>query len=255
LWRSKGMVDKRGNKTRKFSWNKSVEAGKQFNKSRSNFHKLLRGRIEKTHSRCELTVEETNRLRKLESIADKLKRGKNRQNRQLQTWLSKEEYQELEYDWQEQLELRSELKDKPSDLKRYEEKLKQATFNYNRAEGYSSKGKHSTAKKFYDKSESLCEDALEILQEILHYDSSLRVWFYRDISFEVGGDLSADIVSLPRLVTSRSNEKLSDDSRLTSKQSVKLAVIERAMHNIGRDAALVPKDTVAKLDKFLNADD
>ena len=115
-------------------------------------------------------------------------------------------------------------------MKRYEEKLREATFNYNRAEGYSNKGKHSTAKTFYNKCESLCEDALEILQEILHYDSSLRIWFDRDISFEVGGDLSADIVSLPRLVTSRSNEKLSYDSRLTSKQSVKLAVVERAMH-------------------------
>ncbi len=112
------------------------------------------------------------------------------QNRQLQTWLREEEYEQLEVEWQEQLELRVELKDKPSELKRYEEKLKQATFNYNRAEGYSSKGKHNTAKKFYNKSESLCEDALEILQEILDYDSSLRVWFDRDISFEVGGDLS-----------------------------------------------------------------
>ena len=105
------------------------------------------------------------------------------QNRLLQTWLSEEVYEQLDYEWQEQLELRSELKDKPSDLKRYEEKLREATFNYNRAEGYSSKGKHNTAKKFYNKSESLCEDALEILQEILHSDSSLRVWFDRDISF------------------------------------------------------------------------
>ena len=207
------------------------------NKLSSNVEKLLQERIEKANPRRELTAEETKHLNKLEGIADKLKRGENVQNRQLQTWLSEEEYEQLEYEWQEQLELRNELKDKPSDLKRYEEKLKQATFNYNRAEGYSSKGKHSTAKKFYDKSESLCEDALEILQEILHYDSSLRIWFDRDISFEVDGDLSADIVSLPRLVTSRSHEKLSDDSRLTIKQSVKLAVVERAMHNIGRDAA------------------
>ena len=145
----------------------------------------------------------------LEGIADKLKCGENVQNRQLQTWLSEDEYEQLEYEWQEQLELSSELKDKPSHLKRYEDKLKQTTFNYNRVEGYSSKGKHSTAKKFYDKSVSLCEDALEILQEILHYDSGLRVWFDRDISFEVGADLSAGIVSLPRLVTSRSHEKLS----------------------------------------------
>ena len=177
------------------------------------------------------------------------------QNRQLQTWLSNDEYAAIDAEWQEQLAMREELKEKPEELKRYEKKLREATFNYNRAEGYSNKGKHSTAKNFYNKSESLCEDALEILQEILHYDSSLRVWFDRDISFEVGGDLCADIVSLPRLVTSRSHEKLSDDSRLTSKQSVKLAVVERAMHNIGREAAPASKSKVSKLDKFLNIDD
>jgi hypothetical protein len=216
---------------------------------------MLKERIEKANPRRKLTAEESKRLSKLEGIADRLKRGENVQNRQLQTWLNEDEYTQFEYEWQEQLELRSELKAKPSELKRYEEKLREATFNYNRAEGYSSKGKHSTAKKFYNKSESLCEDALEILQEILHYDSSLRVWFDRDISFEVGGDLSADIVSLPRLVTSRSHEKLGDDSRLTSKQSVKLAVVERAIYNIGREAAPVSRDDVSKLDKFLNTDD
>jgi len=181
-------------------------------KSSGNVEKLLQERIEKANPRRGLTAEEIKRLNKLGRKADKLKRGEIVQNRQLQTWLSEEEYQQFEYKWQEQLELREELKDKPSDLKRYEEKLKQATFNYNRAEGYSSKGKHSTARKFYDKSESLREDALEILHEILHYDSNFRVWFDRDISFEVGSDLSADIVLLPRLVTSRSHEKLSDDS-------------------------------------------
>ncbi len=224
-------------------------------KPNSNFQKFLQERLEKTNPRRTLTAEEERRLSKLEAIVSKLRRGENVQNRQLKTWLSSDEYAQIEAEWQEQIELREELKDKPRDLKRYEKKLREATFNYNRAEGYSRKGKDTTAKKFYNKSESLCEDALEILQEILHYDSSLRVWFDRDISFEVGGDLSADIVSLPRLVTSRSNEKLSDDSRLTSKQSVKLAVVERAMHNIGRDAAPASKDDVSKLNKFLNTDD
>jgi len=223
--------------------------------SSSNFRKLLQEGTKKTNPRRELTAEETKRLAKFEEIAEKLKRGENVQNRQLKTWLSEEEYEQLEYEWQEQLELRNELKDKPSDLKRYEEKLREATFNYNRAEGYSSKGKHSTAKKFYNKSESLCEDALEILQEILHSDSTLRVWFDRDISFEVGGDLSADIVSLPRLVTSRSHEKLSDDSRLTSKQSVKLAVVERAIYSIGRDIEVSCKSDSVMLETFRSTDD
>jgi len=52
-------------------------------------------------------------------------------------------------------------------------------------------------------------------------------------------------VSLASLVTSRSHEKLSDDSRLKSKQSVKLAVVERAMYNIGGDAAPASKVDVS----------
>ena len=128
--------------------------------SDSDFRKLLQQRIEKANPRRNLTVEEVKRLKKLQAIAGKLKRGENVQNRQLQTWLSEEEYEQLDGEWQEQLELRNELKDKPGDLKRYEQKLREATFNYNRAEGYSSKGKHDTAKTFYNKSESLCEDAL-----------------------------------------------------------------------------------------------
>ena len=187
-------------------------------KLNSNFRKLLQERLDKVNPRRKPAKDETTKLAKLEGIAEKLKRGEHVQNRQLQTWLSEDEYEQLDAEWQEKIELREELKNKPSYLKRYEEKLKQATFYYNRAEGYSSKGKHSTAKTFYNKSESLCEDALEILQEILHYDGSLRIWFNRDISFEVSGDLSADIVSLPRLVTSRSHEKLSDDSRLSNKK-------------------------------------
>ena len=45
------------------------------------------------------------------------------------------------------------------------------------------------------------------------------------------------------------------DIRLARKQSVKLAVVERAMYNIVRDAAPTSKDDVSKLDKFLNVDD
>ena len=42
------------------------------------------------------------------------------QNHQLQTWLSEDEYEQVDIEWQEQLELREELKDKLDDLKRYE---------------------------------------------------------------------------------------------------------------------------------------
>jgi hypothetical protein len=48
--------------------------------SNSNIRQLLQERIKTTNPRRELTAEETKRLRKLEGIADKLKRGENVQS-------------------------------------------------------------------------------------------------------------------------------------------------------------------------------
>ena len=86
--------------------------------------------MNKANPRCKLTAEEAKRLKNLEAISDKLKRGENVQNRQLQTWLNDGEYAKIEAEWQEQLELREELKDEPSDLKRHEQQLKQAYFRF-----------------------------------------------------------------------------------------------------------------------------
>ena len=144
-------------------------------KPNTKLRDLLKSKKAKTRKLSELSKTEQNRLAKRIGMLDELIRGKNVQNRQLQTWLSEDEFAQVDIEWQEQLTIREELKDKPDELERYEEKLKQATFYYNRAEGCSNKGKHTTAKTFYNKSESLCEDALEILQEILDYESSLRI--------------------------------------------------------------------------------
>lgn len=205
-------------------------------KPNSDFRKLLQERFEQANPRrTDLTKQEQTRLAKLEAIVAKLKRGENVQNRQLQTWLTAAEYAEFEQAWAEQQELREELKDKPDELKRYEEKLKKATFYYNRAEGYSSRGKPNTAKGFYTKSETCCEEAIEMLHEILHSNPYLQTWFDRHVSFDAEHGISADISSLPRLVTSRSHESLGKDSRISSKSDVKLSVVERAMDRIGRD--------------------
>ena len=100
-----------------------------------DFKKLLQERLDKVNPRRKLAKDETTKLVKLEGIAEKLKYGELVQNRQLQTWLSEDEYAQVEIEWQEQLEIREELKDKPSELKCYEEKLKQTTLYCNRAEG------------------------------------------------------------------------------------------------------------------------
>ena len=56
------------------------------------------------------------------------------QNRQLQTWLSADEYGQIAAEWDTQKLFREELKDKPTELKRYEVKLKEAIMMRNRSD-------------------------------------------------------------------------------------------------------------------------
>lgn len=73
------------------------------------------------------------------------------QNRQLQTWLNEDEYAQIETEWQEQQALRETLKDKPSELKPYEERLREAIMMRNRSEAYHRKGNKSAAYKLDSK--------------------------------------------------------------------------------------------------------
>ena len=111
---------------------------------------LLKSKKAETRKLSELSKTEQNRLPKLNAMLEELKRVKNVQNRRLATWLTEVEYEGFESDWESQQQIREELNDKPDELKRYEDKLKKAIFNYSRAEGYSTKGKHSTVEKFYN---------------------------------------------------------------------------------------------------------
>ncbi|WP_421846713.1 hypothetical protein [Marinomonas sp.] len=223
--------------------------------SSSTIRQLLQERIEKANPRRKLAKDEATKLAKLEGIAEKLKRGENVQNRQLQTWLSADEYEQIAAEWDTQKLFREELKDKPSELKRYEDKLKEAIMMRNRSDAYHRKGKKAAAYKLDNKCESLCEDSLEILQEIVAADASLKIWFDRHLDFEHGSLIDASLGNLPRLVTSRSIEKLSNDSRLVKKIDVKISVFERAIDNIGRAVEPITSSTKLQLNKFLQIDD
>ena len=228
---------------------------RQSNKPNGNFRTSLQERLDKTNPSGKLAKDETTKLTKLEGIVQNLRRGGNVQNRQLQTWLSEDEYAQVDIEWDTQKHFREELKDKPSELKRYEDKLKEAIMMRNRSDAYHRKGKKSVAYKLDSKCESLCEDALEILHVIVTADPSLQLWFDRELAFAHGSLIDANLSSLPQLITSRSHEKLSDDNRLTSKQSFKLAVVERAMYGTGRDTEVSRKGDSLMLEKFLSTDD
>ena len=135
----------------------------------SNFLKLLQERLDKANPRRKLTAEEAKRLNKLEAIADNFRRRENVQNRQLQTWLSDYEDEQIAAEWDTQKNFREELKDKPDELKRYEDKLKEAIMMRNRSDAYHRKGKKSAEYKLDSKCESLCANKSRLTARRLLY--------------------------------------------------------------------------------------
>ena len=70
---------------------------------------------------------------------------------------------------------------------------------------------------------------MEILQEIVAADASIQMWFDRGLDFGHGSLVDAQLGNLPRVVTSRSSDRQTTDSRLMSKREVKIAAVEWAI--------------------------
>ena len=111
--------------------------------------------------------------------------------------------------------------------------MKRAIFFYNRAEGYSTRGKAALARRFRNSADVLFERALEHLGEVLATNPALNLWLDREPCFEfVEHSTGIDSESVPRVITSRSHIKSGGDVRQMSKLEVKLMVVESAINSI-----------------------
>lgn len=178
------------------------------------------------------------RQAKLRRLLERLQAGQHVQNRDLQTWLTARAWAEYEDEQRTQQELRSDVQNKPDSVREYERRVAEAHFAHSRAEGYSAGGRHDLAKKFYDKTDTLCERAMEYLQEIIQGDGGLRIWFDRDTSWTADSEAGADIELLPRVVTSRSLNNRGGGilGQLRSKRDVKIWAVEQALAELAEDA-------------------
>jgi hypothetical protein len=87
-------------------------------KPNTKLRDLLKSKKAKTRKLSELSKIEQNRLVKLNGMLDELVRGKNVQNRQLQTWLTEDEYAQIAAEWDTQKHFIEELREKPNELTR-----------------------------------------------------------------------------------------------------------------------------------------
>ena len=148
--------------------------------------------------------------------------------------------------WAEQKELRN--IEVPEAVKEYEQMLQEAVMWHGRLDAYSGRnpkvGKVIVNRKKVmedtkNKTDGLFERAYEKLQEIIGADKSLMVWFDRGIDFSFNTHLGIDPVRMPRVITSKSLENLSQGQFKTlhnwqTMAEVKLDVLSLALDELDK---------------------
>ena len=151
--------------------------------------------------------------------------------------------------WAEQQEIRK--MEAPSEVKEYG-RYEQFTVDKN-----DKSGTYIERKKILDelsnKTDSLFEDAMERLEEIVSADQTLRIWFDRDIDFNFGSHLSIDPIGMPRVITSKSLDNLAKDEGMKrfgwqTMSEVKLGVLREAFDEFDKKE-VTEEDVEAEIER------
>jgi hypothetical protein len=195
-----------------------------------------------------LTADEHNRLTLLNRLLAQQLRDKTVSISQIKQALTDDEYA----DYERSLSVQSTISEVlyadgvPDALTRYNVKLREGDFQYNKYEKMNGLRSNGKAKYTTDslsrtnkRAENLYERALEYLQEQIdvavrdHRQDELLRWLDRDVVFGIDGNLSNDADGVPRVKGSRSHH--AQDAGLP-KLSVRLKREQRVLENLLRAA-------------------
>ena len=188
-------------------------------------------------------MDQSQRKARIIELLDRLTNGEDVARRDMKTALSEQQFAAMQVYWDEQKQFRADAKDKPAEVIEYEKRFNKAMFDYNKAEGYSGSTHRKqvrgmdakrTAERAYDRAETGFERLIEYLQERLTADPGLGMWFDRTIVFGIDGNLAPNPDEMPRVVTSRSRDRVGDGWLVgkQSKRDVKRRVLDEALVDI-----------------------
>ncbi|WP_146179738.1 hypothetical protein [Limnohabitans parvus] len=171
----------------------------------------------------ELTADEYNRLALLNKLLTQQLNGKTVGKATIERALMGGEFADYEHSLTQPITSAELLyaEGVPDVLKRYNIKLREADFQYNKYERLAdlksvgrANYKRDTLSKTYNKSEHLYELALEYLQEQIELSQQngegdrLTRWLDRDVDFTTAGNLGIDVDGVPRVKGSTSHYAL-----------------------------------------------
>lgn len=147
--------------------------------------------------KCKSTIE------RIKTLIERLENGRYVTRSSLMRVLGESGLQKIEREWV--LELKSRTY-KPKEIVEYSRRVRKGLIHYALGEKQSFKGEGYKAKHSIYKAESILEDAIEYLRDVVSSDSSLRMWIDRDVS--VGANIEYYPEGIPRPIWSTSNYKI-----------------------------------------------
>lgn len=141
-------------------------------------------------------------VKRIEQLIDRLDNGRYVTRSSLKRVIGLVGLKKFDQEWK--LELKSRTY-KPVEIIEYSRRVRKGLIHYALGEKQSLKGEGYKARHSMNKAESILENAIEYLRDVVSSDSGLRLWIDRDVS--EGADIEYCPEGIPRPIWSNSNYK------------------------------------------------
>lgn len=147
-------------------------------------------------------MKKSRKIERIKTLIERLENGRYVTRSSLMRVLGESGLKKIEREWV--LELKSRTY-KPKEIVEYSRRVRKGLIHYALGEKQSLKGEGYKARLSMNKAESILEDAIEYLRDVVSSDSGLRMWIDRDVS--VWSDIEYCPVGIPRPIWSSTNYK------------------------------------------------
>jgi len=147
-------------------------------------------------------MKKVKRIKRIKTLIDRLDNEQTVTRGSLLRVLGEEGIKDFDREWMLELNSRNY---KPKEIVEYSKRVRRGLIYYALGDKQSIKGDGYKARKSFHKAESILENAVEYLREVVSTDSGLRMWIDRDVGF--GIEVEYCPVGIPRPVWSSSNNK------------------------------------------------
>lgn len=142
------------------------------------------------------------KIKRIKTLIERLENNQSVSRGSLSRVLGEIGLRNFDKEWGLELESRN---DKPKEIVEYSQRIRRGLIYYALGDKQSIKGDGYNSRKSFQKSESILENAVQYLRDVVSTDSSLKWWIDREVGF--GIEVEYCPIGIPRPIWSKSNNK------------------------------------------------